>query len=446
MLGHRDVRRSPVSIPPPLQLDNTHSGRQLLGGERSFDVELDRNTEFRDVPEPPTAAGGGKVDVAGMNVRAALAEDDHRTQSGQVGEVADLRLGDTVEGGAEGGDVRAVGEDQKKGEGEANNGEVLAKGKEGEENGQEELDPMERLLMEGVARYPVVRVFCLCPLLARRIRHPASSRTDPQAPDLPYSCAPSAKAYLEWNVGHRKAVEWHRARLIRLHAQHLATTHLATTHLATTHLATTHLATTHLATTHLATTHSDPRLRAAAPSLTTKFVVRWARDNGHTPLRSTEAEIPLSSLLAPPLTGQTYCKACGCPRAWHAKARCDRYLVGGKRAGRTSAMDAARRMLVHELGDGWEDEVGAGEIDVDVDMETSNTATSLSVTPERATTLARMARDVTMAGDVDERGVDWVWEVVGRVGLPRVVAGELCRRADGSVGIGRGRGGKEKEK
>ena len=32
-----------------MKLDNTHSGKQVLGSERSVDIELDRNTLFMNV-------------------------------------------------------------------------------------------------------------------------------------------------------------------------------------------------------------------------------------------------------------------------------------------------------------------------------------------------------------------------------------------------------------
>lgn len=173
--NHKILTPSPYVI----QLDNTHSGRQLLGSERSFDIELDRNTEFLDpvvAPATAPAKAGGKE---------------------KIGEVVDLALGDT----------------------------------EAKEAGKEE-DPMEKMLFEGTERYPVVRgglnrafvirnAFILSESMAYSrtilldvyfyvyslmILYSGPSRSDSSS-ELPYICAPSVKAYLDWNIGHRKAVE-----------------------------------------------------------------------------------------------------------------------------------------------------------------------------------------------------------------------------------------------
>lgn len=52
-------RNKAVDLIHHLKLDNSHSGKQLLGGERSIEIELDRNTDFKDTRSSvPTLSNG----------------------------------------------------------------------------------------------------------------------------------------------------------------------------------------------------------------------------------------------------------------------------------------------------------------------------------------------------------------------------------------------------
>ncbi|KAI8091278.1 yeats family-domain-containing protein [Gilbertella persicaria] len=50
-------RNKAVDLIHHLRLDNSHSGKQLLGGERMIEIELDRNTDFKDTSSRPSAPG-----------------------------------------------------------------------------------------------------------------------------------------------------------------------------------------------------------------------------------------------------------------------------------------------------------------------------------------------------------------------------------------------------
>lgn len=53
-------RNKAVDLIHHLKLDNSHSGKQLLGGERNIEIELDRNTDFKDTSSPaPTPSATG---------------------------------------------------------------------------------------------------------------------------------------------------------------------------------------------------------------------------------------------------------------------------------------------------------------------------------------------------------------------------------------------------
>ena len=47
-------RNKAVDVIHHLKLDDTHSGKQMLGGERSIEIELDRNTDFSDKSSVPS--------------------------------------------------------------------------------------------------------------------------------------------------------------------------------------------------------------------------------------------------------------------------------------------------------------------------------------------------------------------------------------------------------
>ncbi|GAA5800060.1 hypothetical protein HPULCUR_005482 [Helicostylum pulchrum] len=48
-------RNKTVDLIHHLKLDDSHSGKQLLGSERSIEIELDRNTDFKDTSSVPTS-------------------------------------------------------------------------------------------------------------------------------------------------------------------------------------------------------------------------------------------------------------------------------------------------------------------------------------------------------------------------------------------------------
>jgi transcription initiation factor IIF auxiliary subunit len=47
-------RNKAVDLIHHLKLDDSHSGKQLLGSERSIEIELDRNTDFKDTSSIPS--------------------------------------------------------------------------------------------------------------------------------------------------------------------------------------------------------------------------------------------------------------------------------------------------------------------------------------------------------------------------------------------------------
>jgi len=164
-----DKRNKPVDVIHALKLDDTHSGKQRLGDERAFDLELDRNTEF--IPSTP----------------------EHKKQKRKLNIVESTRQKVF--------NVKqiSVSTDQKQNE-QSNEG-----------LSSEDMNFLEPLLMEAVQNYPLI--LSLAALSTRKST-------------LPYSTATSARVYLSWDLDRRKASEINRAKLIRSLVQSLARTSL----------------------------------------------------------------------------------------------------------------------------------------------------------------------------------------------------------------------------
>ncbi|KAJ3020096.1 YEATS domain-containing protein 2, partial [Rhizophlyctis rosea] len=110
---------------------------------------------------------------------------------------------------------------------------------------------VEKLLGVGVGRWGVIR--------------------SPKLPSLSYSTAANAKEFWSWNMGKRKSVEWQRARALRLDLQRRHA--------------------------------SDAQVQA----LTTRQVMVWCRDDGHTPVKKVKV-VKVGEGVA---EGSPYCRWCG---------------------------------------------------------------------------------------------------------------------------------------
>jgi transcription initiation factor IIF auxiliary subunit len=164
-----DKRNKPVDVIHALKLDDTHSGKQRLGDERAFDLELDRNTEFiASVPEHNKRKR--KLNI----VQGSIQLNAPNTRK------INIILND---------------QNQK----EQNNERITP----------EDMNRLEPLLKEAVQNYPLI--LSLAALAMRKST-------------LPYSTATSARAYLSWELDRRKTSEINRAKLIRSLVQSLART------------------------------------------------------------------------------------------------------------------------------------------------------------------------------------------------------------------------------
>jgi hypothetical protein len=244
-------RNKTVDLIHHLKLDDSHSGKQLLGSERSIEIELDRNTDFKDTSSAPSSSTN-----TATTTTAPQQQDTEPPATMAVKQRISLLGG---------------------------------------------------ILKECVRKLPIVR---------------AGSH----GKILPYSCASSSKMFFKWSVGKRKALEWHRARLLRLETQKRAYD------------------------------ANDNVLRLAADALTTKDVVLWCVRNKYTPIKSdTSEDATVESDLTP-----GYCKFCGSIRDGHDETideNCPRRPKGWNSRKRNGGINSTTSVtkLLSKLENGWEE-------------------------------------------------------------------------------------------
>ncbi|CAG8657747.1 45343_t:CDS:2, partial [Gigaspora margarita] len=299
--------------------------------------------------------------------------------------------------------------------------ELLQKEKSNDKlDSDETINTLEPLLNEAVKSYPLIT--------------PSSARSS----ILPYVTAKSSRAFLNWSIERRKVVEWHRARLIRLLVVSLSRT------------------------------ADDSRVQSFAESLTTKQVIFWCRDKGHTPIDNEHNE-PMNSNITidnhkstvavelkrhnfSSITGfqVTWCKCCGCPESWHeintstSKSisvpippyKCKRkpHFLETKKT-KLSSLTLVQDFL-DEL---YQDKVLQGNESINTcngDNSLNNNRISIlnnSLSVESAKNMNEFKERYTF----NPQGIDWVWDVIGQLKLDGVVATKLIKY-DGKIEVENG--------
>ncbi|CAO3675469.1 unnamed protein product [Rhizopus stolonifer] len=316
-------RNKAVDIIHHLKLDDTHSGKQMLGAERSIEIELDRNTDFSDKSTVPAINSAPPTPLEAPTVTAV----------------------------------------------------------------KQKMSLLGGILKENVQKLPLVRA--------------GSSH----GKILPYSCAPSSKAFLKWSVGRRKASEWHRARVLRLETQRKA---LET---------------------------NDNVLRLAAESLSTKDVLLWCVQNKYTPVKTDAKDEVVEKG-----TVQGYCKFCGKLRDGHDETvddQCPQRPKGWntkKRNGVISSMTSVTRLL-QRLETGWDEHKDTDELDIDVDMDEEKPKASTKEVQRRKELIENIKKRCYQEGAnvANERALDWVWSVVAQLRLKSITANDMTLGKDGNL-------------
>lgn len=130
--------------------------------------------------------------------------------------------------------------------------------------------------------------------------------------------------FFKWSVGKRKALEWHRARLLRIETQKRAFD------------------------------TNDNVLRLAAEALTTKDVILWCVQNKYTPVKTDTFEDVVESGITP-----GFCKFCGCVRDGHDETiddSCPRRPKGWNSRKRNGGINSTTSVskLLNTLESGWD--------------------------------------------------------------------------------------------
>jgi len=195
-----------MDVVHPLKLDPGRTGREVVGYEGYFDVELDRNSQF--LPGEP----GVEYDEIPKLAEVEKAENNRMSKmKGKEDELdADAirvtRTGDKItiahppspiavtNGLANNGDKRPILPKNRRLKSDENIAEKASEINDAEiRQIIERLEPYSAQLHQAAKKYPLV---------------------SPNMAKSPYSVAPSKQVFLSWNLGRQKSVEWHRARLM----------------------------------------------------------------------------------------------------------------------------------------------------------------------------------------------------------------------------------------
>ncbi|KAI8980462.1 hypothetical protein BDB01DRAFT_851750 [Pilobolus umbonatus] len=317
-------RNKSIDIIHHLKLDESHSGKQVLGGERNIDIELDRHTDFKDISPISRAGSSTPSEVTATEVPMVSAQ---------------------------------------------------------------KMSLLNGILREIVPTFPIIR-------------------SNLHGTTLPYTCAPNAQVYFQWSIGKRKALEWHRARVLRLEVQQRAYETM------------------------------DNVLKFAAESLTTKDVLVWCVENNYTPRKTNMEEH--KSIPAAEHVFNGYCRFCGNERSSaneQADDQCPKRPKGWNQRKRNGGINSKTSVsnLLDGLEKGWDD---PDEMDVDIDVEDH--------APSNVTAEDVIKRDVNlnrvkewnnedMMDIPNERALDWIWSVVGQLRLKTVTANDMLLGKDGNL-------------
>ncbi|KAJ3300471.1 YEATS domain-containing protein 2 [Borealophlyctis nickersoniae] len=337
-----DLKNKAVDIIHIIKLDTQRTARQVFGSERTFDIELDRNTEFapsREETEKTRKPSEDKPDAAAK--------------------LEDMSLDDTEQPDVDTSDAAVI----------------------------------DRALAAAVGKYPIIR--------------PGGIKAKPVS--LPYTTAPSLNLYMTWSIGKRKAIEWQRARLLKEDVR-----------------------------------RPPSMTNPALQSLTTKQVVLWCREHGHTPTQSAKPSSALPSSSAstssiiphgfavvtpsiplppePQKTPGTYCRYCGAAHVDPDGLRTFDDLVReceqrpGLRRGKLSSLTPAADVV-----SGLEEDVVGVDDDMDIVVDTMTNPLARAATPstnEKGSLLpASISQWDSPHPTASEQDLRWVFDSVKQLRL-----------------------------
>ena len=199
-------KNKPIDVVHPLKLDPGRTGREVVGYEGYFDVELDRNSEF--LPGEP----GVEYDEIPRLAEVEKAENNRmskmKVKEEELGAdgIRMTRIGDIItvsqppapiaimNGPATNGDKRLILPKNPSLKSDDNVAEKASEINDAEiRQIIERVEPYSAQLHQAAKKYPLVSA---------------------NMGKSPYSVATSKQVFLSWNLGRQKSVEWHRARLM----------------------------------------------------------------------------------------------------------------------------------------------------------------------------------------------------------------------------------------
>jgi YEATS family len=199
-------KNKPMDVVHPLKLDPGKSGREVVGYEGYFDIELDRASQFLpgeqgiEYDEVPKMAEVERAEGKGGRGNGSKfhSADDDMDVGTNLAAVRDMASFSTPDKSSKKSD--STSPDRRP---------ILPKtGSYSDESVAERISELDDAEVRQIAD-------SLGPYAARLHevvkKYPFISDTA----KLPYSVASSKRIFLSWNIGRQKSVEWHRARLIQ---------------------------------------------------------------------------------------------------------------------------------------------------------------------------------------------------------------------------------------
>jgi hypothetical protein len=202
------VKNKPMDVVHPLKLDPGRTGREVVGYEGYFDVELDRNSQFLpaepvveydEIPKLAEVEKAENTPAGNRTNKMKLSEEGLDADTIRVARIRDMITIShppisVMNGPTATGDKKPILPKSSRFKSHDNVVEKVLEVNDAEiRQVVDKLEPYSAQLHQAAKKYPLV---------------------SDEISKLPYSVASSNSVFLSWNLGRQKSVEWHRARLM----------------------------------------------------------------------------------------------------------------------------------------------------------------------------------------------------------------------------------------
>ncbi|CAO3594539.1 unnamed protein product [Absidia cylindrospora] len=490
-------RNKSLDVIHHLKLDYTLSGRQMLGNERGFDIELDRNTNFQDLTTIPTTmeisdiSSSSSPSPLSSQQPQQLHQHHHQHQNQQHQQSQQPQ-------------PQYLHQHQQQLEHQQNQQQQQQEQQQQQHEQQQHQQKSSTVPISTAATFPLntssidgtpatttypinaplqqpsihtssQRLILLQGILKECVlQYPIVMRAVSQLhqsvsfPTLPYTCARNNQHFMTLPSYKRKALEWHRAHLLRILVQQRCQE------------------------------TNDVILNVAGDGLGTKEVVKWCRVQGYTPVSFPSSNKNNAPTLSPELISeaekqqeeepQDWCRYCGLethvtmectnkPKSWRKR------MVLGEQHTLTNAQslltslglnlqqEQQQQKKPHHLASNTSydtmntvaiDDDDDDDLEVEVDLQhsrtfsnkntatntttpppfietmpttaiTSSPTTMMTATTETDEALLHLIRQVGLDGNVDDRALDWVWSVIAQLRLKHMIGHDITVARNGQL-------------